>query len=227
MEKYAYFSGALLFFLIWIFLFSKRKDLREEMVWAGFLGLPFGLIELFFVPNYWNPLSLFGLMERYGFGIEGFIYAFSIGGIAAVVYEFLEKRRVQKISRRHHLAAFCFFLAIFFTLELVFPGKPMLNLAAAFVGGSLWIAVARPDLIKQILSSGAAFGILYFLVLCFINFLFNDFVSIFYTPQIFNNFKFLGVPIEEILGAVAGGAFWSVLYEYALGYRDVRLRKKR
>ena len=113
--KYAYIGGGVILFLFWIFIFLKRKDLRKEMIWASLVGLPFGVIEIFFVPHYWNPESLFDLMRQYGFGLEGFLYSFSVAGIAAVAYEFLEKKKTVKIKKdkKYHLAPFVLFLIVF------------------------------------------------------------------------------------------------------------------
>lgn len=219
--KYVYIAGSLIFFLFWTFIFLKRKDLRKEIVWASLVGLPFGIIEIFFVPYYWYPESLFGLMRQYGFGLEGFLYAFSISGIAAVVYEFLEKKKTVKIRRdkKIHIAPFLLFLSVFLSLEFLFPEKPMLNLTAGFICGVILTAWLRRDLLKQILLSGLIFGIFYFINFVFINAMGGDLVSQFYSPQILGNLKVLGVPLEEIIGSFAGGAFWSTLYEYTKAYR--------
>ena len=95
----------------------------------------------------------------------------------------------------------------------------MINLIVAFVCGAILTAFFRPDLLKQILASGFIFGIFYFIIFAFINMIFGDLVGQFYSPQIFGNLKILGVPMEEIIGAFAGGAFWSTIYEYIRAYR--------
>jgi hypothetical protein len=201
--------------------------LRQEMIWASLVGLPFGFIEIFFVPYYWNPESLFNLMRQYGFGIEGFLYSFSISGIAAVGYEFLEKKKPAKIKRdkRFHLAPFILFLAVFLGLEALSSAKPMLNLIAAFVCGAILTVLLRHDLLKQILLSGLIFGVFYFIIFAFVNAVCGDLVSRFYSSQILGNLKVLGVPLEEIAGAFAGGAFWSILYEYTKAYRTKKVVK--
>ena len=219
--RYAYITGSLILFFFWLIIFLKRKDLRPEMIWASLLGLPFGFIESFFVPYYWNPESLFNLMRQYGFGLEGFLYSFSVAGIAAVIYEFLEKKKTIKIKRdkRLHIAPFILFLVVYLGLEALSSAKPMLNLVAAFICGAVLTALLRPDLLRQILVSGLIFGVFYFIIFAFVNTIFGDLVSQFYSSQILGNSKVLGVPLEEIIGAFAGGAFWSTIYEYTKAYR--------
>ena len=177
------------------------------------------------MPFYWYPESLFDLMKQYGFGLEGFLYSFSVAGIAAVGYEFLEKRRAVKIKRNKklHLGPFLLFILVYVGLEVFFPTKPMINLSLAFICGIISTALLRPDLLKQILASGLIFGVFYFIFFVFINTMFKDFIGQFYSPQLFGNFKILGVPLEEIFGAFTGGAFWSTIYEYTKSYREKRV----
>ncbi len=221
-SQYGYLGGGLVLLTFWVIMFLVRKDLRREIIWASLVGLPFGFIERLFVPYYWYPDSLFNLMRQYGFGLEGFLYSFSVAGIAAVGYEFLEKRKTVKITRdrKLHLGPFIAFLLVYMFLEMFFPAKPMFDLIAAFICGSILTALWRPDLLKQILISGLVFGMFYFVVFAFVNAIFGNIVSQFYSPQVFNNFKILGVPLEEIIGAFAGGAFLSTLYEYTRAYRE-------
>lgn len=221
-SQYAYLGGGLILLIFWAIIFLARKDLRREIIWASLVGLPFGFIERLFVPYYWYPASLFNLMRQYGFGLEGFLYSFCVAGIAAVIYEFLEKRKTVKIKRdkKLHLGPFIVFVLVYVILEIFSPAKPMLDLTAAFVCGAVLTALLRPDLLKQILVSGLTFGVFYFIFFALVNAMFGNLVGQFYSPQVLGNFKLMGVPLEEIIGAFAGGAFWSTLYEYTKAYRE-------
>ncbi|MFA6528891.1 MAG: lycopene cyclase domain-containing protein [Candidatus Gracilibacteria bacterium] len=221
-SEYAYLTGGLLLLVFWLAIFLKRKDLHKEIVWASLIGLPFGFIEILFVPHYWHPESLFDFMKQYGFGLEGFVYSFSVAGLAAVLYEFLEKRKITKIkhNKKLHLGPFLLFLLVYLGLEIFFPTKPMLDLSIAFACGAIFTIILRPDLLKQVVSSGLIFSAFYLLLFAFVNIIFKDLVVQFYNPQILGNFKIIGVPLEEIIGAFTGGAFWSTLYEYAKAYRE-------
>ena len=66
--------------------------------------MPFGITEPLFVPEYWSPPSLFGLAQRTGFDIESFIFSFAIGGIAAVLYNVMLRKRMELLpgEERHH-----------------------------------------------------------------------------------------------------------------------------
>ena len=58
----------------------------------------FGLTELIFVPEYWNPPSLFNLAQRTGFDIESLIFSFALGGTGTVLYDALAGRDLVPAS---------------------------------------------------------------------------------------------------------------------------------
>ena len=68
------------------------------MWWASVYMAPFGLTEPLFVPEYWNPPSLFELAQKTGFDIESFIFSFAIGGIGAVLYTSLMRKRIVLVD---------------------------------------------------------------------------------------------------------------------------------
>src|SRR3989338_6459320 len=75
----------------------------------------------FFVQDYWDPLLVFGSTV----GFEDFLYGFSIGGIASVLYEVFFKRRfARKFTTAHHWR---FLLCIY-----------ALSFAVLFMGRQVW-----------------------------------------------------------------------------------------
>src|SRR5215813_11509111 len=79
--------------------------MQMAMVWASLITAPLGLTEPLFVPDYWNPPSLFDLARKSGFDIESVIFSFGIGGIGAVLYNLLTGRTLLPVSAadRHSL----------------------------------------------------------------------------------------------------------------------------
>ena len=85
---------------------------RKAMMWASLITAPLSLTEPLFVPDYWNPPSLFDLARRSGFDIESVIFSFAIGGIGAVLYNLLTGRALLPISAAdrhspHHKMHYC------------------------------------------------------------------------------------------------------------------------
>lgn len=104
--RYAYLIADLVLLLVWIALFVVRKDLRKEMLIMSLCVSPMGPIaEFFYLRDYWHP----ALFNGWTIGIEDFIFAFVIGGIASVVYEeFFKRKYMRKNLRHHHSSMFLF-----------------------------------------------------------------------------------------------------------------------
>lgn len=69
------------FLVPWVLLYALYPRHRTTMWWTSVAMAPFGLTEPLFVPEYWNPPSLFELAYRTGFDIESIIFSFAIGGL--------------------------------------------------------------------------------------------------------------------------------------------------
>ncbi|MFA7216563.1 MAG: lycopene cyclase domain-containing protein [Candidatus Paceibacterota bacterium] len=217
---YAYITGCFILSLFWLFIYIKRKDLRKEMLWASFIGLPFGFFDYFLVPQYWKPDSLFGLIEKYGFGIESFIFFFFMAGIASVIYEFLFKKKLVKINRsatKNYYPVLTTAISIII-FSIFYPTKAIYGLVVISGLGSIFIIYHRRDLWKQIFVTSVVFSCFYFLVFVLINLIFEGLVEYSYNLENISGLFILGVPIEELVVASFAGAFWSSLYEYTKSY---------
>jgi len=223
--QYAYFIGTLLVLLPGLVVFALRKDLQKEMLWAGAVALPFGFSEIFF-REYWRPPSLFNLIERVGFGIEDFLFVFSVGCIAAIVYEVIAKRRLQKLrqTKGTHLLPYVILALAYAGLEGFSPFTSIYNAMLALFISAAFIAIVRHDLIPQIIVAAMLFGGLYFLLFLAFNYLFPGYISSVYRPEAVRLGLVFGVPLPEILFAISVGALWSALYEYTRGFRTRPLK---
>ena len=98
--QYAYLGSNVITLTFWFLLFWVRKDLRKMMLTMSIMALPLAFFDLMFVPSYWNPVTLFHIP----IGIEGFLFAFSVGGIASVLYAELTQHKPQRIHDWHNPA---------------------------------------------------------------------------------------------------------------------------
>jgi len=214
--------SSLILFLAWLVIFLLNKNLRKEMLWASLITLPLGLTEPLFVPEYWAPPSLFNLAAKTGFDIESFIFAFAIGGIAAVLYELFFKTKHKKMSKhemrgkRHkfHLLAL-FSPAIIFLLLYLFTNlNPIYSAIIAIFAGAIATILCRPDLKNKIFAGGFLFFGIYFLFFLFLNLIFPGWVEQTWNLSEISGILILGIPIEELLFAFAVGMIWSGVYEH-------------
>jgi hypothetical protein len=219
---YSYLVGALIFDAAWLACYVIGKSYRAEIRWGTLISAPLALTNILFVPQYWTPPSLFDLDQKIKVGIEDFLWAAAVGGIATVVAEILLKERlsvIRRAERERHYAPFVVVVVVFIALELWHRDKTIYNTVIAFAIGAIVIAVLRSDLIPTMLIGALSFTALYFVLFLIVLLLYPEFVQRYYTISHLLGIYVLGVPLEELLFAGTGGAIWSVAYEYVQGYR--------
>lgn len=219
---FSYLIGALLFDAAWLACYIIGKSYRQQIVWGTVVTAPLALTSFLFVPQYWTPPSLFDLDAHIRVGIEDFLWAGAVGGIASVVGELSLKERLtahRKLRHKKHIAPFVVMLLVFAICWAWHPQKNIYNTAIAFAACALVVAFLRSDLIPTMLVGAAVFTILYFLLFLYFLALYPDFIEGYYNLPNISGFRLLGVPIEELMFAASGGAVWSVAYEYFQGYR--------
>jgi len=213
----AYISAVIIGAIPWIILFLLRRDLRKEILIMSLLAMPAGLLDVFFVPNYWIPITLFGLPV----GIEGLIFSFEIGGIAAVLYTEITKQIPVRINGYHkHASLILVFvlIAIIFFVLINHVTNTMLALYTTLITGTAITLFLRKDLLKSAIEGALAFGLIYF-ILFFIELIFFPSVKSWFTLNGLPKMFILNVPVWEILFAVIFAAYWGNLYELIFGYK--------
>lgn len=192
-------------------------------LWTSLLGFT----EPIFVPEYWNPPSLFDLAQRTGFDIESFIFTFAVGGIVAVIYEVLFKSRHIKMNvaemhgSRHsiHFFAIISVPLIFGVLWFFTELNPIHSISIALFAGFLATWYCRPELVKKMLMSGVLFSAIYFVAFYFLDLAYPEFVeTVWNLPKLLGIF-IAGVPLEELIWAFAFGLYWSSVYEHFGWYK--------
>lgn len=123
--QYTYLILDLCFFIVWLFLFFWRKDTRKEMLVMSCLFGAVGVVTAFvYTKDWWQPLTIAGTVV----GIEDFLFGAMIGGISAVIYEELFKKRLRprrvnaKIKKINNFAFIVFLLLApcFFSVVFIF-----------------------------------------------------------------------------------------------------------
>ncbi len=220
-DQYVWLIWSLLFLIPWLIVFIAFPRFRSRMLWTSLLTAPFGLTEPLFVPEYWNPPTLFDLAQRTGFDIESLIFCFGIGGIAVVFYNLLTGQRsvdlppVEKVSVRHRyhqlvlVSPFLIFLALsVFKWNAIYPG------IIAMISGGIATIWCRPDLFRKSLIGGVIFIFYYFVFLLGLELLSPRYISRYWNFENLSGLIVVGMPIEEFLFALGFGMYWSSVYEH-------------
>lgn len=230
--QYAWLIWSLGFLLVWLLLFLFRKDLRKEMWWVSLGTMPLGLTEPLFVPEYWNPPTLFHLAQSTGFDIESLIFCFSIGGVGTVIYKLIYKTQTTIVSesekqhRRHRLHKFVLAtpVIVFLLFALLTPLNHIYCAVIAMFIGALATLYCRPDLKYKIWIGGLLFLSFYAVFFFSLTWVLPDYVKHVWNLKALSGLMIFGVPIEEFLFAFSFGMLWSSLYEHVLWLKLVKRR---
>lgn len=221
---YVWFFGSFGLLVIWfiVYLSLRDKKSKKEMflisLWTSLLGLT----EPLFVPEYWNPPSLFNLAQRTGFDIESLIFAFAVGGLAAVIYELIFKAKHEEFSLREikhprhkfHLPILFSSPLIFVLLWLFTDLNSIYSTSIALLSGGLLTWYCRPDLKQKMAASAFIFLAIYFLSFLILVNLRPNYVKEVWNLPVISGILILGIPLEELIFAFSLGFLWSSVYEH-------------
>ena len=188
----------------------------------------FGLTEPLFVPEYWNPPSLFELARRTGFDIESLIFSFAIGGIGMMLYNAITGKSLLPVStayrrlplHRHHKLA----IAVpFIVSPVVFllPWNPIYPAIVAMAAGAMANILCRPDLKRKTWAGGLLFLILYTIFIGGLELFVSGYIAEIWNMRNLSGMVFLRIPIEEFLFAFTFGMYWAGVYEHLSWRRTV------
>lgn len=226
---YEWLVFSLILLVIWLAVFLAMPAARKRMLLASLLTAPFGLTEPLFVPEYWNPMSLFDLARTTGFDIESIIFSFAFGGIGVALYGLIFQKREIKISKEgmhkprhrfHKLAVVSpviVFLFLYYTVNI----NPIYTSAIAMLIGGIATMLCRPDLKKNVVVGGFLFAGFYFLFFELINAVYPYFINVWNFDAI-SGVKILGVPLEEVMFGFTFGMMWSSVYEHISWHKLVK-----
>ncbi len=227
----AWLTFSLILLGIWVLIWLIKPLIRKEMILASILTAPFGLTEPIFVPEYWNPPSLFNLAANTGFDIESLIFSFAIGGIGSVLYEaFVKVKHIkmshhEMISKKHrfHLLALLSPFIAFILLSFFTSLNPIYSVSISMTIGSIAAMLCRPDLISKVVVGSLLFFSLYLVFFLTFNFIYPSIVEQVWNLEAISGILILGVPLEELMFALTFGALWASYYEHIKWYKLKRV----
>lgn len=226
--QYVWLAWSSAFLIPWLVLYLRGTVLRREMLQVSGATSALGLTEPIFVPEYWNPPSLFDLAERTGFDIESLIFCFAIGGIGFAAYKALAGMYVAPVphAERHgalhrfHGLALAVPFAAFLPLYAL-PWNPIYpGIAALAIGGIANIA-CRPDLARATLTGGALFVALYAVFMGLLLGFAPGYIEQVWNLSDLTGVLVAGIPIEELVFGFAFGLYWAGVYEHFTWRRAV------
>jgi hypothetical protein len=174
--------------------------------------VPFGFLDIWFRPDYWNPPLLIKAIEP--LSIETPIYCFCAGGIAVVVGSFfIARSKNLKLNWRNIILFLIAGFALFATFKAFTNLNAMncLNFSFLIIWIILMISGIRRDwksIFPAVIFGAFTIGAINLGLVFFPNFV----------VEFWNLGKnwplFLNTPLEEIFFAGTLGALWTILLRY-------------
>lgn len=226
LDQYVWFVWASMFLLPWLILFLALPRYRKAMLWASVLTTPFGLIEPLFVPEYWDPPSLFDLAQKTGFDIESLIFTFALGGVGAVLYNGLTRKTLvplgdHRANHRYHLLALLTLLVTFPALYFL-PWNPIYPSIAAMLLGAVAALFCRRDLTRKTFYGGFLFLGFYVVFLQGLELLSRGYIERYWKLSALSGVMIGSMPLEELLFAFTLGMYWTGVYEHVTWTAAIR-----
>lgn len=231
--KYVWLTWSSAFLIPWAWLYFIKPGFRRKMLHVSLATSLLGLSEPIFVPEYWNPPSLFDLAQRTGFDIESMIFCFAIGGIGAVMYNALADKDIEEIPheerhsgrhRWHRLAIVSPYL-IFPVLYLL-PWNPIYPGIVALATGGIANVLCRPDLLRNTLVGGVLFLFLYAVSMLSLIIFAPGYIEQVWNLPALSGVLLGGIPLEELAFGFVFGLYWAGIYEHFTWHRSTARNAK-
>lgn len=219
--QYVWLLWSSAFLVPWALLYFLWPALRGHMLRVSAATSLLGVTEPIFVPEYWNPPSLFDLAQRTGFDIESFVFCLAIGGIAAVLYSALARRQpaavaaAERSSARHRLHALALMTPyLAFPLLYALSWNPIYPGIVALAIGAASTVACRPELGRKTLLGGLLFLALYAAFMVLLVVFTPGYIERVWNLGDLSGVLIAGIPLEELAFGFAFGMYWSGLYEH-------------
>ncbi len=227
MHPYAYLIGNVVFGVVWLVLFWVRKDLRREMLILSVIGGILFPLALIYLPDYWYPDHIIG--HSLGLGIEDFLFAFSIAGIGAVLYEIVfSKTHILCECRKRDSKGLLFIIivsvSVLLGLTFIFKFNSIYSSYISFLIIFGYIVYFRKDLFWQAIISGFSVGLLMLIFYQIWIKIYPGIIEHWWQLQNVSGVLIFGTPLEEIVWGFTWGLVGGTIYEFV---RGISLKSKK
>lgn len=232
--RFAYLLLCVPFLAVWLILFFTSRRTRDEQLTMSWLAMVLGpLSEVIYFRDYWLPESVFPIfIGEFPFMVEDLLFGFSIGGIGAVIFEVVFRKRLVGFSRRAKHAISSLTIGFIFCIALLTLLALGLNSiyasALAFVIAAIPIVYLRHDLLVNSIGSGIGVMLVMFLCYFFLYHLISNTEELLRKGWLLYDTsldtRFANIPLTEMAWGFTWGFFAGPLYEYLRNKRTATIR---
>lgn len=220
LARFPYLGMSLALFLLLLAGLLARPHQRKLTLLSAALQAPFGLLSVFFVPDYWKPARVFSFGT--GAGVEDLLFSFASGGLIWLLAISLSGARIEAgIEPRKVLVRFAAFAVpgVATGALLWWSGLGPMDATIAIAVVAAAVLAWRQRGVLYLSAAGAlGFGLLYPAVLKCAYTLWPLFPDQWSSAGAWG-LSVRGLPLEEIVWAVGGGAVWPLFVAYLVDAR--------
>ena len=225
--RYNFLFMSLLTLLPGAFVYILRPDLRKIIHIMALLSIPFAFTERLFYPDYWEPVFLFDLVNKIGFGVEDLLFVMGLGAFASTVYAAIFNKTYLQGSAPELSGVWKRVIGLAGLMALLVLCLALLSIPMIYGSALIMLVVCggvvllRNDLLSPALLGGAA-TLLIYTVLCWISLLvYPQIFELTWHTERFTNVFILGIPVEELIYAFTAGLLATVAYPFVFDARFV------
>lgn len=200
---------------------------------SGVAAAPMGLMDIWFVQDYWQPDHVIGAW----FSLEGILFSFGNGILLWLIASWPQRHHLPTTRPLRHFAMPMLrfgMLAMVIILALWRHGLGLTSLSlmqATFLGLGLLLVLIlaqRPNLTGLALLGCGGFTLLYAIQLALMGSYDPHYADLWY-PHVREGMALFGFPVEELIWAAIYGAVWSLCVAHSIHppERETSASKKR
>lgn len=175
--------------------------------------------------DWWKPPTITGTI----IGFEDLLLGFTNGGIAAVLYEEIFRKRLYRREKRHSKGITILFLLFIFLMYFLFKNlgltSALTTIISLFAIGGILMFI-RKDLLVSSIINGLLMIVLTAIVYYSMMILTPNYVGKIWILNKLTGILITGIPLEDIVFYFLVGFMVAPLYEYWQGERLRNLPRK-
>lgn len=222
--EYMYLLLCILLFIPWGIIYYFNSELRRKMLLSGLIAIPFGVVNIWYRIDYWDPPEILFL---YIISLEDMLFGFTITGISIAIYDALfTKELIIAGKKRTKTLLFLFplFIMSFFLLNNVLGINSMFMWSIPMFVFAIIIIIIRNDLLIPSIVTGTLVTIIIIpIYILLFNYVAPDYWDTYwyltdtkYDIKIFGN-----VLIVELMQYFSYGCFTGIVYDFTKGKRKI------
>lgn len=209
-----------------------RRDLRPAISIMALVSIPFGFTESLFYPDYWEPVFLWDLADKIGFGLEDILFVAGLGALTCSIYAFVFRKRFSSVVFTNRKSSLFYAVAVLFITGLLVFAAVLLRIPMIYGSVAIMLLMSaallavRRDLILPSLAGGLLTCAVYTCICIIFSVFFKDVFFLVWHGEKFSNIFIAGVLLEEYLYSFAAGVAGTMFYPFVTGRRYTALERK-